>query len=73
MVAGASHIRFRDYMLGTFLGMAPGIAVLTWVTGNSGSLLIGSDMKSVYVFLAVLGLLLAVVAGLRAWIWRREQ
>lgn len=27
MVSGASHIRFRDYLFGTFLGMAPGIAI----------------------------------------------
>jgi uncharacterized membrane protein YdjX (TVP38/TMEM64 family) len=29
LVAGASHIRFRDYLLGTALGMAPGIAGIT--------------------------------------------
>ena len=28
LVAGASHIRFQDYLLGTILGMVPGIAVL---------------------------------------------
>ncbi|HYD80252.1 MAG TPA: VTT domain-containing protein [Paucimonas sp.] len=27
MIAGASHIRFRDYMLGTAIGMTPGIAI----------------------------------------------
>lgn len=27
VVAGASHIRFRDYLIGTFLGMAPGILI----------------------------------------------
>ena len=29
IVAGASHIRLRDYLLGTALGMAPGIAAIT--------------------------------------------
>lgn len=29
MVAGASHIRFRDFTFGTVLGMAPGILVMT--------------------------------------------
>lgn len=29
LVAGASHIGFRDYILGTVLGMLPGIAVMT--------------------------------------------
>lgn len=27
VVAGASHIRFRDYMIGTFMGMTPGILI----------------------------------------------
>lgn len=29
MVSGVSHIRFADFLLGTLLGMAPGIAVMT--------------------------------------------
>ncbi|MFA5531044.1 MAG: VTT domain-containing protein [Thiohalomonadaceae bacterium] len=29
MVAGASHIRFRDFALGTLLGMAPGMLAIT--------------------------------------------
>ncbi len=29
LIAGASHIRFRDYLVGTLVGMAPGIAVMT--------------------------------------------
>jgi phosphatidylserine/phosphatidylglycerophosphate/cardiolipin synthase-like enzyme/uncharacterized membrane protein YdjX (TVP38/TMEM64 family) len=29
MVAGASHIRFRDFSLGTLLGMAPGVLAIT--------------------------------------------
>ncbi len=29
MVAGASHIRLRDFFLGTLLGMAPGIAAIS--------------------------------------------
>ncbi len=33
VMAGASHIRFTDYLIGTILGMVPGIAVLS-VTGE---------------------------------------
>ena len=29
LVAGASHIRFRDFIFGTILGMGPGIAAVT--------------------------------------------
>jgi uncharacterized membrane protein YdjX (TVP38/TMEM64 family) len=30
LVAGASHIRFRDFIFGTILGMAPGILAITF-------------------------------------------
>ncbi len=31
LTAGASHIRFRDFLIGTALGMAPGVAVIALV------------------------------------------
>lgn len=34
VVAGASQIRFRDYMLGTLLGMSPGIAITVTFVHN---------------------------------------
>ena len=34
MLAGASHIRFRDYILGTFIGMIPGVLILTSFFGH---------------------------------------
>lgn len=33
IISGASHIRFTDYLIGTVLGMVPGIAVLS-ITGE---------------------------------------
>jgi uncharacterized membrane protein YdjX (TVP38/TMEM64 family) len=29
MIAGASHIRLKDYLIGTAIGMLPGILVIT--------------------------------------------
>jgi phosphatidylserine/phosphatidylglycerophosphate/cardiolipin synthase-like enzyme/uncharacterized membrane protein YdjX (TVP38/TMEM64 family) len=34
LVAGASHVRFKDYMLGTLIGMIPGILVLSTFFGH---------------------------------------
>ncbi|MEJ2514257.1 MAG: VTT domain-containing protein [Gammaproteobacteria bacterium] len=73
LVAGASHISFRDYLLGTLLGMAPGIAALSWFTGNAGSLVAGPGLREVTVFLVGLGLLIAAVVGLRAWLKSRAR
>lgn len=37
LVAGASHINFRDYLLGTLLGMTPGMLALILVTDRVGA------------------------------------
>lgn len=55
LVAGASQIRFRDYMLGTVLGMAPGIVLMT---------ALGDRLRNVWQdpTWAEIGLLAAVIA-----------
>jgi len=73
VVAGASHIRFRDYLLGTLLGMGPGAAALAWLAGNAGTLLGAKDLGEVSWLLAGLGVLVAVVVGLRMWLGRRDE
>ena len=73
IVAGASHIRFRDYVLGTLLGMGPGIAVLAWLAGQAGRLLGAHDLREVSWVLAGLGVMIAGVIGLRIWLGRRNE
>lgn len=73
IVAGASHIGFRDYLLGTWLGMGPGMAAIVWFVGKAGTLIEAPDLGEVSVFLAVLGLLIGTVVGLRAWLRRRQE
>ncbi len=73
VVAGASHIRLRDFMLGTLLGMGPGTAVLSWLAGNADSMLAGPEQREVSLFLTGLGILIATVVALRAWVRRRRR
>lgn len=67
LAAGASHIRFRDFILGTGLGMAPGITALTLFTGQLGRFLKEPDFLN----LALLIGLLLLIAGIMYWCWRR--
>jgi len=72
MVAGASHIRFRDYLLGTLLGMAPAILALAIFGQGLLSLIAEPGAGS---FLALLVILAALGAGgwyLRRWVAARE-
>lgn len=59
LVAGASHIRFRDYLLGTLLGMLPGIAGLTLLTDRLKATLVEPGIWN-----ALWLLLLLLVLGL---------
>lgn len=67
LVAGASHIRFRDYLLGTAIGMAPGILLITVFTDLAARLLRGPSTENVLLLAG-----LVIVAGaVTLWIrWR---
>ena len=71
LVAGASHIRFRDYLLGTLLGMGPGTAALAWFAGKAGLLGGAAGLRELVPYLVGLGVLIAAVLGLRTWLRRR--
>jgi len=62
VVAGASHIRFRDFALGTVLGMAPGTALLALLTDRTAAALREPDPG--HLALAALAAVLLVGASL---------
>lgn len=72
LVAGASHIRFGTYMLGTLLGMSPGLLGLSAFLDR---LIAAMRHPSAFNF-ALIVALLAVLAGgallLRRWLRRRR-
>jgi len=73
MAAGASHIRFSDYMLGTLIGLTPGLMALT----------IGLD-RIIYAVrnpspmaFTILGIVIVVMGfaawGVRAWALKQRE
>jgi phosphatidylserine/phosphatidylglycerophosphate/cardiolipin synthase-like enzyme/uncharacterized membrane protein YdjX (TVP38/TMEM64 family) len=66
LVAGASHIRFRDFALGTLLGLIPGTLALAVLSDRVLAAVRSPDLATV----AVLGAVLALVA-LGSWMLRR--
>jgi len=73
LVAGASHIRFRDFALGTLLGMAPGVLALTLFSDQVVTAIAAPETIR---FASLL--LLAVVIGagtwwLSRWLLRRQR
>jgi uncharacterized membrane protein YdjX (TVP38/TMEM64 family) len=66
IVAGASHLRLDRFMLGTLIGMAPGLAALAWFSDSLFRAVTEPSTQSV-------GLLLGVTAfiGIAVWLLRR--
>ncbi|MEQ9640075.1 MAG: VTT domain-containing protein [Alphaproteobacteria bacterium] len=67
MVAGASHLRFRDFLLGSLYGMAPGIVAITVFAGQVGEVLRAPSPAK----LAILAGIVAVITLAGIWAWRR--
>lgn len=67
LVAGASHIRFRDFVLASFLGMLPGIIAITVLEARIEDLIRRPGGTTIAL---LLGAATAVAAG---WWWLRRR
>jgi phospholipase D1/2 len=61
MVAGASHIRFWDFVLGTLFGLAPGIAAITLLEYQIESAITEQGITSFLILAVVVGLVIGGV------------
>ena len=73
MMAGAFRLRFRDYMIGSLLGIVPGLAGVTLLGSQLGELATAESRGEL--LWAVAGLLagVALLAGLKRWSDRRRR
>lgn len=68
LLAGALRLRFRDYMIGSALGILPGLAVVSLIGSEIGTLLAATDIMDAALSL---GILLAL--GLFLLLLRRQS
>ena len=66
MVAGASHIRFVDYLLGTALGMGPGLVVLVLFGRQLGEAIADPGLTEVALLVAAAAAWLGLSFALQA-------
>jgi len=66
MIAGISHVRFRDYLIGTLIGMAPGIFAITVLGDRLVSMLRDPNPVNVMLFIGVV-----VIVGLALLLVKR--
>ncbi|NIC05568.1 TVP38/TMEM64 family protein [Billgrantia bachuensis] len=74
MMAGAFHIRFRDYMLGTVIGLTPGLAAIILLGSQLGSLLTAENRQELAWSAGGIAAGIALLYGLKRWAdWRRKR
>jgi uncharacterized membrane protein YdjX (TVP38/TMEM64 family) len=65
LAAGASHVKFADFLAGTFLGMAPGILVITLLGNQLGRVLSDPEPAQLALFGGFILAWLALSLGLQ--------
>lgn len=72
LVAGASHVTFRDYLIGTVLGMVPGMLAIALLIDRILSLLSNPTPRSLAIFVVVVIVLAATAFLISHWARRRR-
>jgi len=73
LISGASHIRFGDYMLGTLVGMAPGIAVMTAFGDRLRHVLQNPSVANLGLLVVIIAVWIALSVTLQVWLSRRRK
>ncbi len=73
LAAGAAGVPFRDFVLGTLLGMSPGVAGITFFTKQLEQMIESPSPFNFFVLMGILVLLLVGILGLRRWITSKQR
>jgi len=68
LVAGASQLRFRDYALGTMIGMTPGIFFITLFQTSLENAILNPGLRSLLILTAIAGAIFVATWSLKRWI-----
>jgi phosphatidylserine/phosphatidylglycerophosphate/cardiolipin synthase-like enzyme/uncharacterized membrane protein YdjX (TVP38/TMEM64 family) len=73
IIAGISEIRLRDFAIGSFIGMVPGVMAISLLADRIIASLREPSTTSILVLVAVVALVVTSLAGLRYWIHRKRD
>lgn len=68
MIAGATHLRLRDLLLGTAIGMTPGILAIILFTGQIVEALKNPNPLTWAIAVGMLALIVVGIWGVRRWL-----
>jgi len=73
LVAGASHLRLSQFLLGTVLGMAPGIIAVAIFTDRLRTVLSNPSLEHIGLLVFVVAAIVFGAMGVRRWLERRKE
>ena len=65
LIAGASHVNYREYIFGTLLGIIPALTIMTLVGNQLARTIVNPDAKNFIIVIVGGTLLVLVIAWLR--------
>lgn len=72
IVAGISEIKLRDFVIGSFIGMLPGVFAITLLADSIIESLNNPSATSVIVLVVLIVIVTVGLAGLRYWVRRKQ-
>jgi phosphatidylserine/phosphatidylglycerophosphate/cardiolipin synthase-like enzyme/uncharacterized membrane protein YdjX (TVP38/TMEM64 family) len=73
LLAGASHIRFRDYTIGTAIGMIPGILIITTFFGQLVQVFKQSKTEDIMIMIGLLIIIFFVIFSGIKYIYQKKS
>jgi phospholipase D1/2 len=73
VVAGASHLSFRDYLLGTLLGMSPGILITVTFVHNLAEAIRNPSLETILILAGIVILLIGFAIFLQRLFAGKKQ
>lgn len=73
LMAGASHIRLRDFTLGTLIGLLPGTVALVWFADSLTKVFRDPSLEAVLILAVAVGVMATGGLIMQRWLARRER
>ena len=73
LIAGVSEIRFRDFALGTFIGMVPGVTAIVFLADRISEALRMPDLGHFVALVVAVSMVAGGLFGFRRWLQRKRD
>ena len=72
LLAGASHIRLRDYTLGTLIGMIPGVLLLSLFFGSLMQFILNMETQNIILVAVLMGVAILSIFMVTRYLYKKQ-